>query len=238
MGVQVWYARKVLPESSSSLPVATSAPAPKPASVEVPESVAKEQVANAPLESSQPAGQVQQSKERAAHSRKPPIKKPAPQFDLVTLHCADRLLIIGDIGKTNSMQLTPAQSRLLAELASALGVSTVGAKYNQFTWPVSPSEHVDQSESVAVDAVWGFYKAQISKQQVNSILVMGSLAARYLLPDEMQLAECRGKLWSIGELPALITYGVDKMLENPLLKKEVWRDVQPIIKLLEEAHDS
>ena len=229
MGVQVWYARKELADSSPPL----SAPTP----TELTETVAQAQVTEIPLESPELVAPVQQRDKRAADSRKPSTKQPAPQFDLVTLLYADRLLIIGDIAKTNNVQLTPAQSRLLTELASALGVSTVGAKYNHFTWPISASGHVDQSENVAVDAVWGFYNAQMSEQKVRSILVLGSLAARYLLPDEIKLAECRGKLWSIGDLPALVTYGIDKMLENPLLKRDVWCDVQPVIRLLEETHD-
>ncbi len=153
-------------------------------------------------------------------------------FAMLALLYPGNCLLVGDFPVEKESYLSSAQHRLLSDLLFTLGVADPeSAKPQFFTWPQQKQER-DQNGNLALEAVQAFLTAQTSGQKIRFVLIMGESSARYILPHEASLASSRGKLWSVLDFPALITDSLDRLLEQPLLKREVWRDIQPLCRLI------
>lgn len=228
MGIQPWYARQVLPGAKPS--VITRLKEPEPQVVDVASETFERPKTSGPVDKQSDSPVAVASKQRV-------VRESVPQVDLISVRCSEQLLIISDVTKQSVEQNAAAQSRLLLELVRAMGVSFEGVKFSHFNWPISNVEHVNQADSAAKDAVWGFYNAHTVSGKARSLLLMGPVTSGYLLPHESQLSEHRGKLWSIGDYSVVVTHSIDAMLEIPSYKREVWQDVQVLSRLLEEHNN-
>lgn len=240
MGIQTWLPRTALPGAKAS---------------PLPEVVVEDEVTESPRPNKPEAEQPVNKREVSAVLRDEigtdrPVEKPLqtdevksgrvekaeiPRFRLASSIYAGQCLVVSDLAVDSAPQFSGSQQRLMSGMLNALGI-----KLNQpprvtlFNWPMLRTQHVDQSESVALDAVKAFLNAQLEGQQnIAFVLIMGEVASRYLLPQEFELPNSRGKLWPIADSPALMTHSLDGMLSQPLLKREVWQDLQPLCRLQE-----
>jgi DNA polymerase len=66
---------------------------------------------------------------------------------------------------------------------------------------------------------------------------MGGIAAHALLKSEAPISVLRGRFHSYQGIPLMPTYHPAYLLRNPGAKKQVWEDVQGIMKRLGERKD-
>lgn len=72
------------------------------------------------------------------------------------------------------------------------------------------------------------YQQQLVSAQVDSrfcVLFGLDAANRFLAADHLEIAAVRGKILTDGDRQVVVTHHPQAMLENPLLKREVWQDL-------------
>jgi DNA polymerase len=66
----------------------------------------------------------------------------------------------------------------------------------------------------------------LANYQVGDILLFGlDMAKQYLNTSEVDLGNLRGQYHMVEGVRCWVTYHPEQMLQNPLLKREVWRDI-------------
>jgi len=70
------------------------------------------------------------------------------------------------------------------------------------------------------------------------ICALGTFAAHTLLKTDIPITVLRGKFHSYHGIPLMPTYHPAYLLRNPGAKKQVWEDIQKIMKLLSSNHRS
>jgi uracil-DNA glycosylase len=80
-----------------------------------------------------------------------------------------------------------------------------------------------------------FLIRQIDAIRPRIICALGSFAARALLKSEAPITVLRGRFHSYQGMPLMPTYHPAYLLRNPGAKKQVWEDVQTIMKALREG---
>ena len=78
-----------------------------------------------------------------------------------------------------------------------------------------------------------FLKRQLAAINPRVICALGSVAARALLETETPITRLRGRFYEFLGIPVMPTFHPAYLLRNPEKKKEVWEDVQQIMKMLE-----
>ena len=76
----------------------------------------------------------------------------------------------------------------------------------------------------------GFLDRQLEILQPEFICCLGSVAAKTLLNTEVSIGRLRGKFLEYQGIPVLCTYHPAYLLRNPAAKKEVWEDIQLLMK--------
>ena len=74
---------------------------------------------------------------------------------------------------------------------------------------------------------------QIELIQPKLIVMLGEKAFHYLCNDKTPMVQARGQLHFFKEFKVLPTYGINFLLRNPSLKKEVYQDMLKIKAILE-----
>jgi len=72
------------------------------------------------------------------------------------------------------------------------------------------------------------YQQRLVSAQVGSrfcVLFGLDVANRFLAADHLEIAAVRGKILTDGDRLVVVTHHPQAMLENPLLKREVWQDL-------------
>ena len=82
-----------------------------------------------------------------------------------------------------------------------------------------------------------FLIRQLGVIRPRVICAMGSIAAHALLKSEAPISVLRGRFHSYQGVPLMPTYHPAYLLRNPGAKKQVWEDVQGIMKRLDERKD-
>ena len=77
---------------------------------------------------------------------------------------------------------------------------------------------------------------QIDILKPEFILILGRIAAQYLLKTTEPLRELRGKIVELFNAKAVVTYHPSALLREPGLKRSAWEDVQLFQKLFEQEH--
>lgn len=78
-----------------------------------------------------------------------------------------------------------------------------------------------------------FLKRQLAAINPRVICALGSIAARTLLDTETPISRLRGRFQEVMGIPVMPTFHPAYLLRNPHKKREVWEDVQQIMKMLE-----
>lgn len=77
-----------------------------------------------------------------------------------------------------------------------------------------------------------FLIQQIHAIKPKVICALGTFAARTLLKTDAPITVLRGRFHSYQGIPLMPTYHPAYLLRNPSAKKQVWEDVQKVMKLL------
>ena len=74
--------------------------------------------------------------------------------------------------------------------------------------------------------------ARIAAVGPEVVVTLGERAAQLLLATEEPVEKLRGRFRDVAGVPLLPTLHPDAMLENPALKREVWSDMQQVMRRL------
>lgn len=83
-----------------------------------------------------------------------------------------------------------------------------------------------------INACFPFLKRQLEAISPDIICALGSVAANSLLDKEVFISRVRGKFFDYKGIKVMPTYHPAYLLRNPEKKKDVWEDVQKVMKML------
>ncbi len=86
-----------------------------------------------------------------------------------------------------------------------------------------------------IDACEPFLIRQLQAIGPRVICALGTVAARTLLKSEAPISVLRGRFHTYQGIPLMPTYHPAYLLRNPGAKKQVWEDVQQVMKALEKG---
>jgi len=66
----------------------------------------------------------------------------------------------------------------------------------------------------------------------SAIVTLGTVATQHLLQLDAPIAKLRGKWRNFRDIPVMPTYHPQYMLKKPASKKDVWSDMQAVLKIL------
>jgi hypothetical protein len=140
-----------------------------------------------------------------------------PQFNLVAITAGDWLWL----EEMGGMPLATEQVQLVAAMAQALGVASKtqpGKKRPEvahFGWPIHTNRQLDLGEDAARASVAGFIGRKLEQQQCRGLVLLGEACKARV---QLEQLDC----------PLVVTAASSaEMLDNPLLKKQAWRDLLP-----------
>lgn len=139
----------------------------------------------------------------------------------LSLHRIGKLLAI-DSRNTETPLPT---DRLLANIAFALGYTAPDiAAAEILNWPFSGDNAVMNVESARVD-LQAFLDGRLLNSDVDNLLLLGSTAAQFILPENTEYTENLFKKVSLTEfsVSALIAPSLNELLQESALKKPLWR---------------
>jgi len=163
----------------------------------------------------------------------PLVPQEIPEFKLAFLRLGDALLI-DSLPPQSRGGLTPAHQRLSTALARALGVMAEQPPLAQMLpWPAFTSRSLDQGWEQAEAAVQRKLERLLEGNRPRFLLLLGGAATQLVLRTRESAESLRGEVCHPRpELPALATASLSEMLQVPGCKREVWRDLQPLIRQL------
>ena len=85
-----------------------------------------------------------------------------------------------------------------------------------------------------VEACFPFLKKQLEVIRPRLICALGKFAAQTLLETTEKISKLRGKVYEFNHIKVVPTFHPASLLRNPEWKREVWKDMQLIQRLLEE----
>ena len=83
-----------------------------------------------------------------------------------------------------------------------------------------------------VESCIPFLKKQIASIKPKIIVCLGSTAVQNLLQTEEKISALRGKLQEFEGVQVMPTFHPAYLLRNPSAKKEVWKDMKKVLKLI------
>jgi len=89
-------------------------------------------------------------------------------------------------------------------------------------------------ESGEIAACEPFLVKQLESIRPKVICALGSFAAHTLLKSDVAISLLRGRFHRYHDIPLMPTYHPAYLLRNPSQKRQVWEDVQQIMKLMAE----
>ena len=85
-----------------------------------------------------------------------------------------------------------------------------------------------------IDNCTPFFLKQLEILQARVIVALGKYASQNLLNTKIAISKLRGEFYDYHGIPLMPTFHPSYLLRNPSGKKEVWKDMQEVMKLLEE----
>lgn len=170
----------------------------------------------------------------------PRARRPEPQlvpeFKLAFLSMGDGL-IIDSLPPQSRGGFSPAHLRLAMSLWRALGMPAAEPPRAQLLpWPAFTSRSLDQGWDQAQTAVQRKFDLMLQQSPARFVLLLGDAAARLLLQSPEGGDGMRGMLFRPrSQVPALATASLSEMLQVPGCKRDVWRDLQPLMRHLTQA---
>lgn len=122
--------------------------------------------------------------------------------------------------------------QLLTRIIEAMGLSREQVYIANIVKCRPPGNRTPKPEEV--DACTPYLVKQIKAIQPKVICALGSVAAHYFLHSSAPVSVLRGKFHDVDGISVMVTYHPAYLLRNPGAKKQVWEDVQQIMKRLSD----
>jgi hypothetical protein len=235
MGIDSYVSRGQLPGAAPTRRLAVVPVRPEPAARPAPP-VSESAVAHAPAEAGEHLAQAQAALRTAAPITQPgeagPGESPAaprpaaeamqstpPRFNIAAV-VANGYLWVEEIADrplaTEQVQLVQAMARALARVVDPDGAAAADARPDvaMFKWPMHNNRQLDLGVEAARSGVAAFIGRRLEEQRCRGLVLLGATSRRWVPLEQFSL-------------PSLATSaGTLEMLTDPLLKKQVWADLQ------------
>jgi uracil-DNA glycosylase family 4 len=122
--------------------------------------------------------------------------------------------------------------QLLTKIIAAMGLKREEVYICNILKCRPPGNRNPQPDEIA--ACEPFLIRQLEAIRPQMICALGSFAAHALLKSEAAISALRGRFHRYQGIPLMPTYHPAYLLRNPGAKKQVWEDVQAIMKVLRE----
>jgi uracil-DNA glycosylase len=144
------------------------------------------------------------------------------------------LMFIGEApGRDEDLQGEPFVGRageLLTKIIQAMGFQRHEVYIANVLKCRPPENRPPEPEEVA--HCRHFLEKQIELIQPKVIVALGATAVRALLQVELGITKMRGNWYTYRDIPIMPTFHPAYLLRNPPAKKEVWLDMQAVVKKL------
>ncbi len=155
---------------------------------------------------------------KATASAPAPRQAAVPQFSLVAITAGNWLWIEEMCGMplaTEQVQLIQAMAQALA-VAGATRPSKNRPEVAHFDWPIHTNRQLDLGDEAARASVAGFIGRKLEQQQYRGLILLGEACKSRVRLDQV-------------DCPLVVTTASSaEILDNPLLKQQVWRDLLPL----------
>lgn len=148
---------------------------------------------------------------------------------------ADWMLIGEAPGQNEDLEGKPflgASGLLLTEMLRAIGLEREQV-YITNVVKCSPADNVSPKVE-ELKSCGDYLQRQIDLVKPKIILAVGRIAAQSLLGTKQPLAELRGRVHHIKDIPLLVIYHPAYLLRSLLEKRKVWQDLQLAMKIYQE----
>ncbi|HRT61472.1 MAG TPA: uracil-DNA glycosylase [Syntrophales bacterium] len=145
-----------------------------------------------------------------------------------------RLVFIGEApGEEEDLQGRPFVGRagqLLTKIIGAMGLKRSDVYICNILKCRPPQNRNPRQEEM--ETCEPFLRMQIEAIRPRVICALGTFAARRILETDAPITVLRGRFHDCRGIPVMPTYHPAYLLRNPEAKKQVWEDVQMIMKML------
>jgi len=253
MGIQVWHLRETLPGAKhvsdvdlgtlAAIPAvthesvdaidSTESPNPVAASVLSEAAVAEALTAAIPA---QVSPQTAPTEANIAPQQPVPVVakqnvaiEENPEFRLASIVFPGCCVVVTEVARQAVEPIAKPQLTFLKELLLSMGAEIPEQPIiTLFNWPMLRTAGFDQSAAAASEACQAFLRGQKSKHTLSFVLLMGEQPGRFMLNENSSFEDVKGRLLQATEQPHLLSYSVDKLFEKPMLKSQLWHDIQPL----------
>lgn len=160
------------------------------------------------------------------------------RFQLACIRVNDALAIINAMPHLGPQQLSGQHRSLLENLLRAAGIECAEMRVEDkpFRWPLMEGEHVEKSRTAAAAALTAYLEQKLADWQFTHLLVMGEHLITHVFSnddsEEKKSEEKKGERaptldeqrWKTG-----YTRSLDEILNRPVLKREVWKDIRTLL---------
>jgi DNA polymerase len=120
--------------------------------------------------------------------------------------------------------------KLLTKIITAMGL-TREEVYICNVVKCRPPKNRDPEDD-EVEACLPFLKEQLNLIRPHVICILGRVAGQALLGKDFSITRERGSWYSFMEIPVMPTFHPAYLLRNPSAKRQVWEDIQKVMKCL------
>ena len=144
------------------------------------------------------------------------------------------LVFVGEApGETEDLEGTPFVGRageLLTKMITAMGYSRDEVYIANVVKCRPPGNRAPQPDEIA--ACQPFLERQLDALRPRVIVALGASAAQALTGSQAPIGALRGRFRDYRGIPLMPTYHPAYLIRSPSKKKEVWQDLQQVMKLL------
>lgn len=157
----------------------------------------------------------------------PKIDEIISPFSLSIWRPQNGLLIID---ARNTQLALPTELLLRNILSALLGAPIALGREEVLRWPLIENDSIPHTEEDARNALHVWLEVEIEQRQTKRVLLLGENAARYFLSDNFHYDQ---SLWQWLNIPpsivqALIAPSLVQLLQQPLLKRNLWQSSAPL----------
>ncbi len=146
-----------------------------------------------------------------------------------------RLMFIGEAPSANDDENNQLFSgdvgELLDKMIMAMGFSGREEVYLTTLLKCRPPGN-RVAEKFEVEKCIGYLKKDIELVNPEAIVVFGANTVKYLVGKEGTISELRGKILYYRNIPLMPTFNPAYLLRKAAAKREVWQDLQEVMKIL------
>ena len=163
-------------------------------------------------------------------------KRPDPRFALSLWRVNEDLMVVDSRHSELALPTEP----LLRNILSALGFAPQPLPNAEvLRWPMFENNYEPQGQAIARETLQAMLEGMLESQPCKYLLLMGAEACHYILSEahlgegfdpQASLKSHLGQSFVMEEMSvsAIVVPSLNDMLQQPLLKRDTWRAIQPL----------